>query len=160
MTTSTHSPELKAKAAELKAEALKRYAQKCEGMITLAQVATIMNCTEHEVRNMKDAHLIYALPVDGELLFPNYQFKKDDIGDSYSILYGVSQLLNVLKLGQFSPEMKASFFSRPIYHTMQHYPNAGKEVCVIDILKEGNISYALMDELQSLAKLFGTMDPA
>lgn len=127
------------------------------GVLNSTETAAVLGKTKTTVRNWRmEGHLL-ALDIDGEFFYPTFQFTDIDTISDKGILKGVPELLKLIN--QFSDRMKYSFFIEKRHTVLEGYTPPAEGYTVIDILKS-DPEPTLMRELERLARLYGTQDPA
>ena len=116
------------------------------GLFNSAEVAKILGVSKVTVKKKKDTNKLLALNLDGEFVYPVFQFSSDEKNSEKGVLKGMLEILS--SIATFSEVMKYGFFVQK-----------RKSYTVFEMLKSGIND----DDLKSvirISKTFGKQDPA
>ncbi|EPJ56182.1 MAG: hypothetical protein OFPI_00730 [Osedax symbiont Rs2] len=126
------------------------------GLYTSAEVAKLLGVSKVTVKKKKDTSKLLALDLNGEFVFPAFQFTVDDEFSEKGILKGVAEILP--NLTHLSDVMQYGFFVQK-RNVLDSSVLEGKEFTIISMLKNG-VNGNDLQSIIRLTKTFGTQDPA
>jgi hypothetical protein len=126
------------------------------GVLSTTEAAGVLGKTKTTVNTWKNEGKLLAINIDGEFVYPVFQFTDDERLSDKGVLRGVHALLK--QLGSFSDRMQYSFFMENRNTPLAGFNHATTTYTVAEVLKS-NPSPLVMDELQRLARHYGSQDP-
>lgn len=125
------------------------------GLFTSAEAADILGVSKVTVKKKKDENKLLALNLNGEFVYPAFQFSLDENSEK-GVLKGMAEILP--NLARFSDVMQYGFFVQKRNVLNSCLPE-GEEYTIVDMLKNGIIDSELESVLR-LSKSFGSQDPS
>ncbi|MFT6903160.1 MAG: murein L,D-transpeptidase YafK [Colwellia sp.] len=123
------------------------------GLFTSAEVAKLLGVSKVTVKKKKDTNKLLALNLDGEFVYPAFQFSFDDNSEK-GVLKGMAEIIS--NITEFSDVMQYGFFVQK-RNMLNSY--VSEEYTVKEMLEHG-ISDDDLKSIIRLSKTFGTQDPA
>jgi hypothetical protein len=124
------------------------------GLFNSAEVAKLLGVSKVTIKKKKDNNKLLALNLDGEFVYPVFQFSSDENNSEKGVLKGMVEILS--SIATFSDVMKYGFFVQKRNVLNRYLPN---EYTVVEMLRAG-ISDDDLKSVLRISKTFGTQDPA
>lgn len=126
------------------------------GLFTSLEVSKLLGVSKVTVKKKKDQNKLLSLNLNGEFVYPAFQFSTDNENSNKGVLIGMEETLPFLN--HFSDVMQYGFFveKRKIFDRV--LPNS-ENYTIVNLLKKG-INKKELDIIIRLAKTFGSQDPA
>ena len=156
--------DLKARSQALLNEHIARILEKSGGALTLEEVAALFKhpLDTALVQALQNRNQLFSFPINGTDMYPAFQFKESTLNDNgkATVRYGVAEVLEVLTARNISAINIAGFFVRELSFSLPDYPYTGEPITLVQVIKAGKLTPELIAEMQRLARLFMTQDPA
>jgi len=125
------------------------------GLFTSAESARILGVSKVTVKKKKDENKLLALNLNGEFVYPAFQFSLDENSEK-GVLKGMAEILP--NLTRLSDVMQYGFFVQK-RNLLDGLLPEGEEYTVVDMMKNG-ISDSELESIIRLSKNFGSQDPS
>jgi len=125
------------------------------GLFTSSESASILGVSKVTVKKKKDENKLLALNLNGEFVYPAFQFSLDENSEK-GVLKGMAEILP--NLTRFSDVMRYGFFVQKRNVLDSLLPD-GEEYTVVDMMKNG-LSDSELESIIRLSKNFGSQDPS
>ncbi|MCD9550759.1 hypothetical protein GLP21_19275 [Photobacterium carnosum] len=126
------------------------------GLFTSLEVSKLLGVSKVTVKKKKDQYKLLSLNLNGEFVYPAFQFSTNDENSNKGVLIGIEEILPFLN--NFSDVMKYGFFVQKRNVFDRVLPD-GTDYTIVSLLKKG-INKKELAVIIRLAKTFGSQDPA
>ncbi|KJG14613.1 hypothetical protein UB37_20515, partial [Photobacterium iliopiscarium] len=124
------------------------------GLFTSLEVSKLLGVSKVTVKKKKDQYKLLSLNLNGEFVYPAFQFSTNDENSNKGVLIGIEEILPFLN--NFSDVMKYGFFVQKRNVFDRVLPD-GTDYTIVSLLKKG-INKKELAVIIRLAKTFGSQD--